>query len=332
MPMPQPSRHSPDLLRNARLKLSLVVLPGILLAGVIGYRLIEGWPWIECLYMTLITVSTVGFQEVHPLSPAGRLFTLALIVFGVSVVAIGLSGLFEALFHRQLRLFMEKRSMQRQISAQRDHVIICGYGRMGRAIAADLHRSGLAIVIVDNNNALIEDVEREGLMGLTADANTEEALERAGIKRAKSLVATLNTDAANLFLTLTARDMNPGLNIIVRAEDEGNARKFTQAGASRVVSPYSTGASHIVRLLTRPEIVDFVELVAQDENIHFEVSQLEITAESPFAGKTLAEGHVRQATGGMVLAIKSRDGGAVFDPKPDTRINVGDVLFSVRGT
>jgi voltage-gated potassium channel len=202
---------------------------------------------------------------------------------------------------------------------------------MGSVIAADLRTARQTVVIVESDPDLVAEAERQGLPAVKGDANTEETLELAGVARAAALVGTLATDADNLFLTLTARGMNPELNIIVRAEDESNTRKFRQAGASRVVSPYSTGAGHIVRLLTRPEIVDFVELVTQDADIHFEVSQVEVAEDSPFAGKTLAESRVRQATGGMVLAIKRRGGGAIFDPKPDTTIQAGDVLVSVRG-
>jgi len=329
--MSEPYAPGRDLPHRIRLKTFFVVLLAVVLTGVAGYHVIEGWPWLECLYMTLITVSTVGFGEVRPLTPAGRIFTLFVIVFGVSAVAFGVSGLFETIFYRQLRLFMEKRNMQKQVNAQKNHVIVCGYGRMGRAIAADLHKAGRSLVVVERRPAVVEEIERQGLLAVPGDANMEDALEQAGIARAESLIATLGTDADNLFLTLTAHGMNPDLNIIVRAEEEGNARKFMQAGASRVVSPYSTGASHIVRLLTRPEIVDFVELVAQDTDIHFAVSQIDVAQDSPLAGKTLAEARVRQVTGGMVLAIKRRAGGAIFDPQPDTRIEVGDVLVTVRG-
>ena len=279
--------------------------------------------------MTVITISTVGYGELHPLSAAARLFTVMLIVVGVGTVAVAISIMFEGIFQRQMKLFMEKRSMQKEVDRLIEHIIVCGYGRMGRNIANALTSTGRTVVIIEIDPQAVEEIEREGRLVVKGDAADEGTLGQAGIDRASAIVATLGTDADNLFLTLTARGMNPELNIIARTEDERNCRKFTQAGASRVVSPFATGANHIVRLLTRPDVVDFVELVAEDDDVQFEVSQINVDGDSPFSGKTLAEGHVRQEIGGMVLAIRKSTGKLLFDPPPDSRLAVGDVLLVV---
>ena len=218
--------------------------------------------------------------------------------------------------------------MQKEIDTLARHTIVCGYGRMGRIIADSLAKTRRKVVMIESEPQVADEMERNGRLVVRGDATEEESLRLAGIERASAIVATLGTDADNLFLTLTARGVNPNLNIIVRAEDERNCRKLTQAGASRVVSPFNAGASQIVRLLTRPDVVDFVELVA-DEDLQFEVRQLDVDDSSPLVNKTLAEGRVRQELGGMVLAIRTPTGRVLFDPPPDSRLSAGDVLFVV---
>lgn len=314
---------------DARIKVCFLLLCFVLTFGTGGYRLIEHWAWLDCLYMTVITISTVGFTEVHPLTAAGRMHTIALIFLGVGTVATALSVIFEQLFQRQIKIIMEKRSMHKTIETLNNHTIVCGFGRMGRMIATSLKDSSQPVVVIERAPQTAEKIERLGFLVVLGNASDEDALQRAGINRAKSLVATLGTDADNLFLTLTARDMNKALNIIARAEDENNTRKFTQAGASRVVSPFAIGANHIVRVLTRPTVIDFVDLVSKDDDVKFEVVQTDIGPESAFAGKTLAEARVRQELGGMVLAIRKKDGHLLFDPTPQSRIDQGDTLFVI---
>lgn len=322
-------RIPPDHNYNIGLVACIVSLFAILAVGTAGYQIIEGWTWIESLYMTVITVSTVGFGELHPLSDAGRIFTTVLICVGVGIVALAVSVMFRTIFQHQLKIFMEKRGMQKRINAISKHIIVCGYGRMGRMITTALSTAGRKVVVIENVPQLADEIERDGIPVVMGDASEEDTLQSAGIDRAVSLVTTLGSDADNLFLTLTARGMNPELDIIARAEDDRNCRKFSQAGASRVVSPLATGSGRIIRLLTRPDVVDFVELMSEGDDIQFEVSRIDVDESSVFAGKTLAEGHVRQEVGGMVLTIQSADGGVIFDPSPDLRVQIGDTLFVV---
>jgi voltage-gated potassium channel len=315
---------------NAGLWACIFVLLLVMLVGTEGYHFIEGWSWWESFYMTIITVSTVGYGEVHGLSPEGRIFTILLICVGVGVVAWAASVVFKTIVQRQIRIFMEKRGMQKEINRISDHIIVCGYGRMGRRIANELLDEGRDVVVIESDQQQAGECERDGILVVQGDANEEDVLLRAGLERAATLVATLQSDADNLFLTLTARGMGPDLDIIARIEDESSGRKFKQAGASRVVAPLMVGSSRIIRLITRPDIVDFVELIAKKSDIKFEVSRIEVSEGSEFAGRTLAEGRVRQAVGGMVLSIQHDGGQIVFDPSPDLRIDIGDTLYVAR--
>ena len=314
-------------IQDDKLNACLFLLLLVMSAGTIGYYLLEKWRWIDSLYMTVITISTVGFKEVSELSDPGRILTIILIFTGVGTLGVTISILFEHFFQHQFKLITEKRSMQKQIDSLKGHTIVCGHGRMGKIIAEQLHRAGRALVIVEAEATKAEELSRGDMLVVKGDATAESTLQQAGVERANALVATLGSDADNLFLTLTARGMNDALDIIARAENENNTRKFTQAGASRVVSPFAIGAGHIVSLLTRPTIVDFVDLITGEDDIKLEVGQTEVGPDSPFAGRTLAEGHVRQELGGMVIAIRKTNKTLLFDPAPSTRIDIGDRLF-----
>ncbi len=315
---------------DLKLNICSVLLLLVLVVGTTGYHVLERWSWLDSFYMTVITISTVGFKEVGDLSAAGRVFTIILIFAGVGTLGVTVSILFEFFFQHQFKIMREKRSMQKHIDTLREHTIVCGYGRMGRIIAEELHKAGKPLVVVEAEASKSDDLETSGLLVIKGDATAEATLQQAGVERAQALVATLGSDADNLFLTLTARGMNQQLEIIARAENEGNTRKFTQAGASRVVSPFAIGAGHIVSILTRPSVVDFVDLITGDDDIKLEVVQNAVAEDSPFAGRTLAEGHVRQELGGMVIAIRKADKTMLFDPPPSTRIEADDRLYVMR--
>ena len=312
-----------------RLKFGVALLAIVVVVGTVGFFLIERWPLLDCLYMTVITISTVGFGEVHPLSPAGKILTLFLIIGGVGTMAFAASVAFETIVHRQVGLITGRRNMQKDIAELKHHMIVCGYGRMGRLVAANLLEAGRDVVVIDHHPETAEEAKERGFLVFQGNATEEETLSAVGIEKASALIATLSSDADNLFLTLTARGMNKELRIIVRANEPESTRKFHLAGASRVVLPDVVGADHVVRLLTRPSVVDFVELVAKDGGIELEVRQIEITGDSPYAGKTLAEARIRQATGCIVLAIRRPGQKTLFDPGPETRILADDTLLAI---
>jgi len=298
--------------------------------GTAGYHWIEGWPLSECLYMTMITVSTVGFGEVHPLSREGHIFTILLIFFGVTAAALSLTALFEYFVLRGLTNLFGRSKMDKQIEKLSRHIIICGYGRTGEYIVRDLLKMRKPFVVIENDPERIALLEREEVLHLPGDPSDETRLEAAGVGRADALVAALAKDADNLFLTINARSLNRNLHIIARVQDTANSRKFIKAGANQVVSPFSTGASRIVQLLTHPGAVDLIELVTQRENIALEVCEIPVEESSALANKTLAESRVRQVLGCMVFAVKRPGGETVFDPDPQMRISPGDILVAIQ--
>ncbi len=310
----------------------LLLLGALIAFGVAGYVHIEGWSAVDALYMTLNTISTVGAGEVHPLSPAGRGFTSLLIFLGVGTFAYLFAKFGEAIFGRQIRNYMERRIMTKQIKKTTGHVVVCGCGRMGGHVIDGLLAKHRPVVVIDNDSEVIDRLISRGIKTILGNATEESVLLEAGVERAETLIATLGNDADNLFLTLTARDLNPDLTIIVRADTEANERKFTRAGASRVISPQASGANAIVRILTRPGVVDLMELVTSNENLELEVSEHLLAADDQMAGQTLAEARVRQTLGAMVMAVRRATGQLLFDPPPDARLEIGDTLYLVRAT
>ena len=295
-----------------------------------AYHLVEGWSWGASLFMTLQTVTTVGLGPVYELTPRGYLITGVLIATGVAVVAFVFSILLDELVSRRFADYFGRKSMNRELSKQREHVILCGYGRMGELIAQELTSGGHSVVVVDEHPGVEARLEHTRYLFVIGDANEEEVLKRAGVENAQALVAALDSDANNLFLTLTARALNPDLKIVARIEESRSGPKLIQAGADRVVSPYVSGAWHIARLLTSPSAVDYIDLVTDtNEGMQLEVSEVEVDADAPYAEKTLAEAHLRQHLGAMVLAVKRSGQDPMFDPEPTTTLHVGDRLILV---
>ena len=319
-----------DRPRSLRLSVCLFLLATVLTVGTVGYHWIEGWPISECLYMTVITVSTVGFQEVHPLSREGHIFTVLMIFFGVTAAALSISALFEYFILHGLSTLFGRKKMDKYINKLNRHIIICGYGRTGYYIARDLRKTGRSFVVIENDPERLKLLEQDGTPFLEGDASDEELLETAGIGKAEAVVAALSKDADNLFLTLSARSLNSELHIIARVEDPDSSRKFMKAGATRVVSPFSTGANRIVQLLTRPAAVDLIELVDGHKNLALEVNEIVVEEKGKLDGKTLAEARVRQTLGCMVFAIKHPNGETVFDPDPEMKLVSGDVLVAIQ--
>lgn len=315
--------------RTLRLSLYIFLFIAVLAVGTVGYHSIERWPLIDCLYMTVITVSTVGFGEVHPLTHHGRLFTIFLVFFGVTSAALSLTALFEYFILRGLANLFGRNKMDKQIEKLNRHIIICGYGRTGEYIVRDLQKMNKAFVVIEGDPERLELLAQANMLYIAGDPSEEDLLEAAGVGRAEALVASLPKDADNLFLTINARSMSRDLHIIARVQDPGNSRKLVKAGANQVVSPFSTGAARIVQLLTRPATVDLIELVPGKENLSLEVCEIAVDEESRLAHKTLAEARVRQTLGCMVFALK-RGSETVFDPDPQMRIQPGDVLLAIQ--
>jgi voltage-gated potassium channel len=310
------------------LRLIGISLAGLILIGTVGFHFIEGWTWFDGFYMVVTTFTTIGYQEVHPLSHAGRVFNVALILVGVSLVFLGIGSLTQALLEFELASFFGRRKMEREIGRLSDHYIICGAGRVGRSVARELARKPAPFIIVEQNDAKAQRYSSEKWLFLLGDATQEQTLREAHIERARGLVAATTTDATNLYIVLTARSLNPKLKIIARASEEDAEKHLRSAGADSVVSPYSFAGQRIAQSFLRPHVVSFLDTATTHLGMDLEIGQVHVTAESGFVGKTIEASRLRQERGVIVLAIK-REQGMHFNPSPEDRIEPGDYLIAM---
>jgi voltage-gated potassium channel len=307
-------------------RLALVLLALIILAGTAGYRLIEGWSLWDAFYMTVTTVATVGYREIHPLSFPGQVFTILLILGGVGTAFYTVTLLATIIVEGGLHRHFEQRRFSRMLEQISDHFILCGYGRIGTIIAADLQSQGVPFVIIEKDEARVRAVKDRGWLALAADASREGVLKQAGIDRARGLIAAVGTDAENVYTVLTARVLNPDLFIIARVESDDAEHKLKRAGADRVISPYQIGASHIVQSALRPAVVDFVQLATSSEHLDLSMEQVHVRDESALVGQTLVAAGIRQKFGVIIVGIKRSGGTMEFNPMPEAVINAGDEL------
>lgn len=310
---------------------ALISLVLLLSFGTVGYRLIEGWAWIDAFYMVILSITTVGFGEVHPLSDAGRLFTTLLILGGVGIGSYVLLTLtrftFEGVVEGSLRRALTRRRVEKLIPKLKDHTIVCGYGRLGEEIAEQLLTAGDQVVIVDPNEEAAVAAQERGLLFVLGDASNEDALAIAGIKKAKALAIATPNDAVNTYVALTARDLNPTLHILARASDESAGKRICRAGANRAVSPYRVGGQRMAAMLLRPEVTEFLELAQLSDFPDFIIEQLEMCKGSKLAGQSLREGRYNAEYRVMVLSMKHDGGDTRFSPNPDLPVNPGDILI-----
>jgi voltage-gated potassium channel len=313
-------------LRNLRTLGVLLLL--VMAAGTAGYHFIEGWPWFDGFYMVVTTLTTIGYQEVHPLSHAGRVFNIFVILAGVSLLLLGVGALSQALLEFELQSFFGRRRMEREIGRLESHFIICGMGRVGRSVARELGRKPVPFVIIENAEAKRQRYATENWLVVAGDATAEETLRQAQIERARGLIAATTTDATNLYIVLTARGLNPHLKIIARASEDSAEKHLLTAGADSVVSPYSFAGQRIAQSLLRPHVVSFLDTATTHLGMDLEIGEIHITSDSTFAGKTLEGSRIRQERGVIVLAIKRREG-MRFNPAPDERIEPDDCLIAM---
>jgi len=309
------------------LRLIGIALACVVLAGTAGFHFIFGWQWLDAFYMVVTTLTTIGYQEIHPLSSGGRMFNLALIFFGVALVFLSIGALTQALLEFELRSFFGRRKMERDIGRLTDHYIICGAGRVGRSAARELARRPVPFVIIEQNEAKAQRYDDDWLT-LVGDATQEQTLRQAQIDRARGLVAATTTDATNLYIVLTARGLNPQLKIIARASEEDAEKHLLTAGADSVVSPYSFAGHRIAQSFLRPHVVSFLDTATTHLGMDLEIGEICVSQDSAFAGKTIEGSRIRQDRGVIILAIK-RESGMRFNPSPDDRIEPGDYLIAM---
>jgi len=301
----------------------------LLTFGTLGYIAIEGWDTLDALYMTVITLGTVGFREVHDLSSAGKIFTMTLIFFGVGVIGYIVGSLAQIMFEGQFQRIIGRKKVEKAIAALEGHYIICGFGRIGSLICREFTAKPLPFVIVEKDVTMIEQMEQDGnpYLFLRGDATADDVLLKAGIRKAKGLISVVTSDTENVYITLTARGLNPDLFILARAGEEGSELKLKRAGANKVVSPYLIGGSRMAQAILRPTVVDFIEIATGREHMELQMEEILIPSGSGFAGETLASSGFRKETGVIIVGVKKQNGKMVFNPESHTKIEAHDTLI-----
>jgi voltage-gated potassium channel len=312
-----------------RIKTALIALAAVTIFGTIGY-LVLGFTLLEALYQTVTTVATVGFREVRPLSPAGQVFTMLLIVLGVGTVLYSLSVILEAVTEGHLREHLERRHMDKVIEAMTGHVIICGYGRVGRAAAEFLAAGGHQVVLVDNDAERLQHLGPGLSYHLCGDVTDDSVLRSAGIERARALIAALDTDADTVYVTLSARAIRPDLVIIARARTTESKAKMLLAGASRAINPQRIGGRRMAGFALQPDVAEFLDVVMHDEDLDFRIQQVHVGEGSSLVGHALGELAVQERTGALLLAVR-RGVGQPFEPHPPAEVVLpaGAVLIAL---
>lgn len=312
---------------KTRLPVTLLLLLAVIAAGTAGYVLIEGWSAWDALYMTVTTVATVGFREVHPLSRPGQVFTLGLIVIGVSTALYAFSALAAVVVEGGLKQYVKRLRDTRMINNLSEHYVVCGYGRIGAIVASEFKRQKTSFVIVDRDPEKVAEASRRGHLAVEGDASREETLKQLGIDRARGLVAAVGTDAENVYAVLTARVLKSDLFIIARAEGEESLSKLKKAGADRVISPYRIGAVQIAQTALRPAVVDFVEIATSSDNLELSLEEIHIEKTSPLAGRPLSQIIERNKMNVVVVGVQHAHGRMEFNPLASTVVEGGDHLI-----
>jgi voltage-gated potassium channel len=312
--------------RRAGFFAALVV--GLIAFGTIGFVVIEAYPWFDALYMTVITLTTVGYYEVRALSTAGRAFNMVLLLVGVNLILLGIGMMTSTIFELQLDNYFSRRRSKRMINSLSSHFIICGYGRVGRGAAQELLRNKVPFVIVDANEDKVEEIMKAGMLAVLADCTRDETLRGVQIDRATGLIAALATDADNLFLTLSAKTLNPNLVVAARANEEEADAKLRRAGANSVFSPYGFTGSRLAQSILRPHVTQFLDYATLDPANDWSIEQLRVEEDSEFSRRSLRDlPSLRKEYGVSVLAVRRGSGEMIFNPGPELIIGTGDHLI-----
>jgi len=312
-----------------KFRYSIFLLTAIIAFGTVGYYIFEEMPLFEAFYMTIITISTVGFSEIRPLTVVGRSITLVVIVLGISVGTYTIGIIVRWFVEGELSKIFGRRKLQKQMADLKNHFIICGFGRIGRIICQELYEDNIEFVVIEQNASVIEDIAAEKYLFLEMDATSEEALMAAGILKAKGLVTAVNSDANNVFITLTAKGLRPDIFVLARSSEEKNEAKLNKAGATKVVSPYMIGARRMAHVLKRPTVVDFIDIATMGNRLGLIMEEALIDSKSRFTGKNLIDSRLRQDFGVIIVAIKKLSGEMIFNPMPLETLEAGDVIVLI---
>ena len=310
-----------------KLLLAFLLIFLVISFGTLGYMSIEGWSLLDSLYMTIITLASVGYKEVHDLSFNGKMFTIVLIIGGVGTVAYALTAGAKIILEGELLDVFGRRRLEKKIKELKDHYIICGYGRMGKIICRELQEKHMNFVVIEKEPALSP--EKEDMLIVKGDATRDEVLKEVHIEKAKGLISVLPTDAENLFVVLSARGLNPSLSIVARAGEEGSEQKLMRAGADKVVSPYHIGGLRIAHTVLKPAVVDFIEFATKSGNIDLQMEEIAIQEASRLSGLSLDECGIGRELGIIIVAIKKTGGELKFNPTFRSTIETGDTLIAL---
>lgn len=316
-----------------RLLRRVIFVAGLLLftlgVGTLGFRIIEGYPVFDAFYMTLITITTVGYDEIHPLSHAGRIFNSILILFGVSAMFFSVGAVTQTIIEMELENPLHRRRHKRMIDKMQQHFIVCGFGRVGRNSALELQRAGVPFIVMDRDEGRVETAMHSGMIAVLADSTRDESLREAGVQRARGLIAALATDADNLFVILSAKNLNASLTVVTRAAEEDAEEKLRRAGADTVFAPYSMTGHRLAQALLRPHVAQFLDFTTKNVGLDVAIEQVRVEEGAEFVGKTLGEMQIRRELGIIILAIRKADGEMIFNPPAETEICAHDFLIAM---
>ncbi len=312
-----------------KLYLSMLMLLGVIAFGTLGYHHFEDMSFFEAFYQTIITITTVGFSEIKPLSIEGRIITIFIIFMGIGTMTYSLGQLVGILVEGELGKFFGRKKLAKQIAGLKDHFIVCGFGRIGKIICKELEADQIDFVVIEQDLSAVEELERNGMLFVPMNATSDEALIKAGIMKARGIVTAVTSDADNVFITLTAKGLRSDIFVLSRSSDEKNEPKLIRAGASQVVSPYLIGGRRMAQVLKRPTVVDFIDIATVGNKLGLMIEEAKVGQRSNLIGKTIIESNLRQNFGVIVVAIKKQNGEMVFNPMPLEKLELDDVIVVI---
>jgi voltage-gated potassium channel len=314
---------------NKHLVISITLSLIIIFSGTAGYMIIEGWGFLDALYMTIITISTVGYREVNQIGDVGRIFTIVVVFIGVGFTLYVAGAVVQFMVEGRMRIILGRRRLDKKINRLKNHYIVCGYGRIGRVLCRNLCRKPYDVVVIEKNAGLVPVMDTDGVLYIAGDALDEACLIKAGIQRAQGLVAVLATDTENVFLVLTARQLAPDLKIVARAGQEASKSKLKAAGADSVESPYEMGAASMAQRIIRPTVTNFLDLAFAHQRKDILMEEIPVSDSSKLVNVQLKDSGIRQNFNLIIIAIKKPDGGMRFNPSFESSIMPGDTVIAV---
>ncbi|MDD5711732.1 MAG: potassium channel protein [Smithellaceae bacterium] len=312
-----------------KLRVALISLLSVIAVGTVGFHFLEGWAWVDSLYTSVITISTVGYGDFYPSHWETRLFVIVLIIFGVGVLFYTLGLFAEAMIEGRIRVIMGRGRLEKKIEKMNNHYVVCGCGRIGFLICKELHADKVDFVVIDDNPDVLQKCEEAGFVYIKGDATQDKTLIAAGIKRARGIICVLPTDAENLYVILTAKELNNKIYILSRSEEEESEHRLLRAGADRVMSPYTLGGMRMAMAILRPAMLDFIEITTRRQSLELRMEELSVCDGSSMIGQSLEDSEIRQKFGLIIVAVKKESGKMIFNPLANYVIEKGDKLIAM---